>query len=454
MKLLDLDFFFPVYKTQYTVCHGKPRRLLAFEQALLNLIRQFGNDENHGEFPVSQLFSEYLSVPEPWQFLPSVINNLQQAGYIALDIDGEVALSDQRLDQFQLTEKGLNAVLKGAIAGKPSYGGLELYFDPVHQRFPDKSERRGLLDNVRHRKIGDDQQPQTPQPVMQAWLQTHPPEWFAEGSEVISVETDTAKPFWKPVRGALTLTESGDLDIVFTDPAYRQFLMEQYSDTAQEIVEKELKALSEAPPINDLPLLSTDLFPELKSLIPTSSFFKRFPMSTTAIHFLRYHPKIEEQIRCKPERLIVVFEHLPEKYDDPIRWNREIFGAVIYLDENFPILNGHYVNTVGENFFMGRFPMAFREEKYELSLGYSFAAKSPRIETDVLLEVVEEMIDLSDDPEHQLIKLFWKPVEEVWAIIHQKITAEADDPQRKMQLLKHLREQIQRIRPGSFSASA
>ena len=453
MKLLDLDIFFPVYQVQYTVCHGKPRRLLAFEQGLLNLIRQFGNDENHGEYPVSQLFREYLCVPEPENFLPPVIGNLRNAGYINLQLADDVPLTDQRLDQFQLTGKGLDAVLKGAIAGKPAFGGIELFYDPVHQRFPEKSERRGLLDKVRHRRVGGDDKPVPSPDVMQAWLETHPAEWFAEGSEVVSVEADTAKVFWKPVRGQLQLTESGGLDFSFSDPAYRNYLIEQYPAIAREIVEKELTLLSEAPPLDDLPLVEDDLMPEIKSLIPTGLFFKRFPMSATAIHFLRYHRKIDDQLSCKPGRLIVVFEHLPEDSTNPIKWNKEIFGAVIYLDEYFPVKNGHYVNTDGENFFMGRFPINFHDEKYELALGYSFGSKSPRVDTDALLEVAEEIIDLSDDPEHQLIKLFWKPVEEVWAIIHQRITSDADDPQRKMQLLKHLREQIQKIRPGSFSAT-
>ncbi len=454
MKLADISVFFPIFKVSSLILHSTPRHLTAFEAILLDLADQFKGDATYGNYQLVRVFEEILGVPEPEKFVRPPLVQMIVLGVLKTAEQFD-SLENLTVADLELTDFGRQTLEKRSLPGTEKHNGAVHYYDPIRREFLDNKTAEKLFEQPQNNMIKFEETLQIPLEKMQFELQSRSAVWFPPGSEVHRVEHDRVITYWQPVDGEITVNDGGHLKVKFEDAAYTEYFNKLPADV---IYDQYLRSALAIPgESGDRPRPTASYFevePGLSGIFDPRHIYRNLKLAKDDIHFLRYHPAIDSHIRCQPNTLTVLFEHMPSNLNEGIQWDGEVNGAVIYLDERLPIDRCFYASRSGDNRFFDHFELKVGNDLFPFSLGYSLNKEAIGEKLETLYDLLDELLDVSENPDHQLIRLFWMPVDDVWERIHQYISEKPGDPLLKIQELKQLREKLQNLNSGDVSFSA
>ena len=454
MKLADISVFFPVFKISSLVLHSTPRHLTAFEAILLDIADQFNADATYGNYQLVRVFEEILGVPEPDKFARTPLEQMISLGVLTTT-KSFTNLEMLTVADLQLTDFGRQTLEKRSLPGDEKHNGAVHYFDPIRRIFLENKTAEKLFEQPQSNMIKFEEQVQIPVEQMQHELRLRSTVWFPGGSEVHRVEHDRVITYWQPVDGNIMVYDGGHLKVEFEDKAFTEYFNRQPADIIYNQFLRSALAIPGASSNQPRPTSSYfEVEPNLDGIFDPRHIYRNLKMKQDDIHFLRYHPAIDSLIRCQPNTLTVLFEHMPSNLNEGIQWDGEVNGAVIYLDERLPIDRCFYMSRSGANRFFDHFELKVGQELFPFSLGYSLSETAVSEKLESLCAVLDELLDVSENPDHQLIRLFWMPVDAVWERIHQYISEKPGDPLLKIQELKQLREKLQNLSSGDVNFSA
>ncbi len=447
MKLGSFSISFPVLKLNCTVQHAIPRQPTLFEKGILELVERFSAHDTYGKYTLDKVFAEILGVPEVNNFVKPSLDKL-----VALELvdcaTNYTSLAEVTISQLTLTDDGAAMQAEGNLPGILSRNSVEYYYDVVRNSMMTVTEIAQLGDIAAEKRIDIDMDATFPEETLRETIIAEKPQWLTEGSDIRKIIRDDVALFWQEALGSINLTESGELGILFDEEFYENYFLsfnslELYRDYLADLFQDNVTSMS--PDHSNVNLGNTMARAE-EMFLPRDLDLK-IKLTPDTIHFLRYHAYLNDHLKCKPNTLLVVFEHLPEEIPEGIEWDGQINGAVIYLDERFIIDNCHYLNATRGNLFVDYFSVKINGEAHTIPLGYSLKSNDPQLDLGECYELLEEIINISDTLDHHLIKLFWKPVDEVLKDIENAISDQIDDPMRIVQKLTEYREKIQQLRP-------
>ena len=446
MKLSRLRFSFPVMKIACTVAHGVPRKPTVFERALLELTERFSGDEDYREYNLEKVFGEILGVPEVDNFVRPSLEKLLAAGL--LQFEGDLAsLSAVRLQDLILTAEGTQMLQRGELPGELSFHPLKFFYDPLRRELVAAAESTGLEEKPAGVALHIDIEENFPESFIREEFARKPPEGITPESKIQRVVRDEVRLLWKTVEGEIHLSEKGEVGLLFNDEFYENYFLEMPGEQLYESVLAGLfdyEAGADGIPLSrDFPKLARSL----AHLFPAKDLDLHIKLIPDTVHFLRYQDYLKDHLACKPNTLMVVFEHLAEDCPEGIEWDVAINGAIIYLDERFILEDCFYLNSRKDSLFVQYFQFKVNGIEYMLPLGYGLKKDDPQLDLGGYYELLEELLDISDDPDHQLIKLFWKPADAVLKDLERRIGDELDDPYQIGEKLTEYREVIRTLRP-------
>lgn len=446
MKLTRLRFSFPVLKIACSVAHGVPRKPTVFERALLELAERFSGDEDYRAYTLEKVFGEILGVPEVDNFVRPSLETLLAAELLRLE--GELAsLSAVRLQDLALTAEGAQMLQRGELPGELSFHPLKFFYDPLRRELVPAAESAGLDEAPAGIALQIDVAENFPEAFIREEFNRKPPEGIHPDSRIQKVTREEVRLLWKTVEGEIHIAETGEIGLLFNDEFYENYFLEMPGEQLYETVLAGLfdyENGGEGIPLSrDFPALARSL----AHLFPAKELDLHIKLIPDTVHFLRYQDYLKDHLVCKPNTLLVVFEHLAEDCPEGIDWDASINGAIIYLDERFILEDCYYLNSRKESLFVQYFQFKVNGVEYMLPLGYGRKQDDPQLELGGLYELLEELLDISGDPDHQLIKLFWKPADAVLKDLERRIGDELDDPYRIGERLTEYREVIRTLRP-------
>lgn len=446
MKLTRLRFSFPVMKIACTVAHGVPRKPTVFERAMLELTERFAADEDYRSYNLEKVFGEILGVPEVDNFVRPSLEKLLAAELLRLE--GEPgALSAVRLQDLALTAEGVQMLQRGELPGELFFHPLKFFYDPLRRELVAAAESAGLDETPAGIALQVDVEDRFPEAFIREEFARKPPEGIHPDSRIQKIVRDEVRLLWKTVEGEVHISEKGEIGLLFNDEFYENYFLELPGEQLYETVLASLFAYENAgegiPLSRDFPAVARSL----AHLFPARDLDLHIKLIPDTVHFLRYQDYLKDHLVCKPNTLLVVFEHLAEDCPEGIDWDASINGAIIYLDERFIIEDCYYLNSRKESLFVQYFQFKVNGIEYMLPLGYGLKKDDPALELGEHYELLEELLDISGDPDHQLIKLFWKPADAVLNDLERRINEELDDPYQIGEKLTEYREIIRTLRP-------
>jgi hypothetical protein len=225
---------------------------------------------------------------------------------------------------------------------------------------------------------------------------------------------------WLTREAEVHISETGELTIHFGDILYDDYvryfnsrwlleniLFELFPDEPSATTEK-----TSAKPFSTIVNKVDEIF-------PITEIDLKLRIQPDTVHFFDYQPYLKHQLKPKPNTALIVFGFpgISEKSPE-IDFNEQEKAAVIRLAQPFPVADCQYLNANGENLFSGNFEITINEDTFTLPIGYRIADRNfTGKKLDALYQLLNKIIDKTDEVQFQLIKLFWEKPEVVWAKI-------------------------------------
>lgn len=444
-----MNLFMPVFRFSNKAIYTFPRRAAVFEKALLDIVAQFSADEDYGNMSIETVFEEILHVPEAQQFVGPSLEKLIRQEMLECR-KAYNSLAEIQVQDLQLSELGERLQERGFMTGTEKEHAVEHFVDVLANELLSLDEQESLMQEEMGKCVHVAADDYFNEDLILQDLRSERPEWLPENGEIINVVFGEARPLWRNVSGSLEIGDDGDISIDFgvdgynryfsdldAEELYQRFLAGLFFDKASEEAIEGYRAIR----FNELPAKPEALF------LP-QEMIRQIDPEVGNIHFLRYRPEWEHLLEPRPDTLTVVFEFLPEDAPDGIRWNPEKNSAIIFLDERFPIDGCHYLNDRKDNAFLRPFNLVLNNDACRLPLGYRLPKDAREIYLPELYDLIEEIIDQSEDQEHQLIKLFWKPAPDVLEDIRQMLEAQIPSVLERQAALRGFYDKIRLMKPG------
>jgi len=142
MELFSIKISFPVLRFDDVIIeYTSPKCTTAFERVLLNVCRQFANDEVYGEIPIQRIFEDILSVSNSGVLLERTIDELVNIQAVCCST-GACNIETLLLKSLSMTDMGRQLCQDGKLSAVPQKRRETFFYDPIEGKLvPDKSLR-------------------------------------------------------------------------------------------------------------------------------------------------------------------------------------------------------------------------------------------------------------------------------------------------------------------------
>ena len=420
MKIAALTLSFPVLEIHSTVTYAVLRKPTLFEKAILEVVAEFATDKEYGEMSLQKVFGEMLAVPEEESFVQPALSQLLEMGM--LEGPKETAsMQNIKLRDLRLTDTGEEMRARGAFPGVQQQQRFVHLYDPIRDRLLNSEEKAALSESPEGTAVDIENEQLVAKSLIERTIRGRSGEME---NDIRQIDTGAIETRWLTHDGDLALSETGELSIRlgddFYDDYFRHFSSKWLFDNflsdflTDASIEKDL--------LKTKPKTFSKIAKKAEAVFPARDLDMKMKLSGKMTHFLRYQPYLKNHLKCKRKTLLVVFGY-PEG-DAPVKidWSDALNGAVIFLDKSFPVKGCYYLNAERENLFVDLFEIIINGDPYPAPLGYPLKKDRKEVDPQPLYEILSPLIDQTGEVQHQLIKLFWRPAEEVWQKIKEMTT--------------------------------
>jgi hypothetical protein len=409
---------FPVYQLTCRTVYAALRKPTVFEESILMLVNNYSDHPQSKTLTLASVFREILNVPESAKLVLPSLQQLIDAGLIN-SREPVQSLDTVQLEALQLTRIGKEILSKKAFPGQQLTRENRLYYDPIRDLILSEDEQ-ALLTDVAEPVYLDTEAPAT---TVDHLAQSHIRQLHHTGdaaTEILDIKISEMETKWLTREAEVHISESGELSLHFGDILYDDYVRYFNSRWLLENILMELfpEAISSADNKETATPFST-IYKKIEEIFPVTEMDLKLRIRPETIHFFNYQPYLKQQLKPKPNTALIVFGYpgIDEKKPE-IFFNEQDKSAVIRLGQSFPIANCQYINAKGENLFSGNFGIVINEEIFTLPIGYRIADRYfTNQQLTGLYQLLNKIIDKTNEVQWQLIKLFWEKPEVVWAKI-------------------------------------
>jgi hypothetical protein len=409
---------FPVYQLHCKTVYAALRKPTVFEESILMLVDNYSNHPQANSLTLATVFRDILNVPESGKLVLPSLQQLIEAGLIDAN-EAVNSLEAVRLEALQLTRSGREILSKKAFPGQQLTRESRLFYNPIRDLILSEEEQNLLTDMPEPVYLDAEAPAATVEQLVHSHLrQLHQSSDTA--TEIIDTQISGMEIRWLTREAEVHISESGRLTIHFGDILYDDYVSYFNSrwlleNILFELFPEETSSTAEAQSVKPFSTIAN----KVDEVFPVTDIDLKLRIQPDTVHFFNYQPYLKHQLKPKPNTALIVFGYpgITEK-SPTIDFNEQDKAAVIRLAEPFPVADCQYLNANGENLFSGRFEITINEETFSLPIGYRI---TDRNFTDkklaALYQLLNKIIDKTDEVQLQLIKLFWEKPEVVWAKI-------------------------------------
>ncbi len=424
MKIAAIQISFPVLHIHSKVTYAVLRKPTLFERAILEVVGEFSGDATYGGYSLQRVFGEMLAVPEEDQFVLPSLRQLVEFGLIAAAVNFD-SLQDVKLRDLTLTEAGREMRERKVFPGMQMHRNRSYHYDPIQDRLLSAAEQELLSETPGDLSVAVEDEAAVAAQLVERVI--HRPAAGTgpatedpgdEEYEIREIHIEGIQTLWLTREGELTLSLQGELSIELGDSVYEDYfrhfsgrwLLDNFlADLLTDLqFDSDFRQATPRPP---------EEIAHATEVFSARDIDLKMKLSRETAHFLRYQPYLDHHLVCKKKTLLVVFGHPHNEAPGKILWDDALNGAVIFLEEPFPIPGCYYLNSERENLFVDLFAVHINGDPAAVPLGFSLPKSDRRLNPAPLFKKLEPLIDKSGEVQYQLIKLFWRSPEEVWEII-------------------------------------
>ncbi|MEZ4746939.1 MAG: hypothetical protein R3C41_12755 [Calditrichia bacterium] len=414
MKIATIHISFPVLQIRSKVSYAALRKPTVFEQSILELISRFSNDHNYGGYTLDRVFGEMLNVPETDRMVLPSLQQLVELGLVRSNqkID---SLANVPLNALKLTDSGAEILAKKAFPGMQMSREMSHCYDPVKDMLLSETEQELLSDSPEEIFIAWEDEEAVAETLVEQSIRRKSGSSGAP-NEIRQVRTESVDTRWLTRDGDLQISPDGELSIEFGDSFYDDYIRHFNSKwLVNNLLSNFLPDVQPPDKKGATKLRSfSAIAKHAESIFAAGELDLKLRLSAEKTHFLNYQPYLKHHLKIKPKTLLVIFNYPDGKDAVKIEQNDKSGGAIVFLDEKFPIAGCQYLNSDGENLFVDMFDVTINGDAYPFPLGFSLKRDHKSLNTAPFFNILDEIIDQSDDVQHQLIKLFWESPDKVW----------------------------------------
>ena len=413
MKVATITISFPVLQIRSRAVYAALRKPTVFELGILEAINDYAADPVYGEYSLLKVFGEMLGVPETDRLLLPSLRQLAELGLVKTGTNLD-ELEKVALRTLALTTQGREILARKVFPGVQMTRDFSHSYDPVRDRLLLGEELEQLSESPAEQFIEWDDEEAVAVSLAEDAVRS------GAESQVSEVKTRSLETKWLNRSGDLLVSPEGELTLSFGDNLYDDYFRHFSSRwLIKNVLASLLTDWEGAAEISSArPRVFGKLHGHLSDVFPAGDLDLKLKLSGEMVtHFLNYQPYLKPQLKCRSQTLLVVFGNPAKERQSDILWDENINGAVIFVDRLFPLQNGYYLSSTGENLFIDLFELTVNGDPYPIPLGYSLKSDDKRLATAALFKLLEPLIDKTGDVQQQLIKLFWQPPDQVWARI-------------------------------------
>ncbi len=412
MKIATLNISFPVLQIHSKVTYAILRKPTLFEKAILEVIAEFASDEEYGEMSLQKVFGEMLAVPEEESFMQPALSQLLKMKLLECPAKVE-QLQSIKLRDLRLTAIGESMREKGSFPGIQQQQTFIHCYDPIRDRLLSTEEQDSLSKTPEAAAVAIEDEQTVAKELIKRTIRIQS---GGKDNEIQQIEAGEIETRWLTQDGDLTVNENGELSICFGDDFYDDYFRHFSSKWLfSNFLADYLTDVNIADDLQkEAPKPFSRIIKKAETIFSARDLDMKMKLSGRMTHFLRYQPYLKNHLKCKRKTLLVVYGY-PEG-DTPVKieWSDTLNGAVIFLEELFPIKGCYYLNSERENLFVDLFEIIINGDPFPVPLGYSLKKDCQQVDLQPLFKMLSPLLDQSGEVQHQLIKLFWLPAEEVW----------------------------------------
>ena len=422
MILIDkIKVSIPIFKIRSLVTHFTPRKPTVFEETLVDLVNQYGNDSRYRQANLEHFLQEILCIPDVEDMVrPSLEDLIVNPRVLKCGKDSS-SLEHIRIGDLSLTKTGREMLVKGYLPAEEAQHEIEDFYDPIKMKLCSNSNvtfsRRNEPGEL---KIDEDNFTDVfPQDLISKSIRKRDFGWLTNQTEIREIARSSSTTYWHELSGDIKVSLDGRISFEFSDTDYRDYFKHLQRDWVQDFLSSIFKS-QEASFAHDETLNFQEISSEISQVLNPRDIVNEFKSTENETHFVTYCDSVQHFITPQANCLVVCFGHEPEDPANWIEWNDESNGALVFLGKGSPIKNCRYLNSARGNVFVNNFRLTFNNECLTIPLAYSLKKDSQAINLDLLYNLLDKTITKARDPEAVLIQLFWQPGDVVWKTLFDK----------------------------------
>ena len=400
MQICSFRMSCPLFRYRSVVQHYTPRKPTVLERALLKVHARLAGHEKYARTGLGRIFSDVLSLPDPDALVQPTLEHLLmlQVFQSRADIStlGKVAIQD-----LERTARG-DQMLQDDLLPAAQVDDLVTHvYDPIRRVLVDRSQPRELRSEAQPVSLSHEPfRAAHPAAEIAAAIprENHP--WWHPNSVVGSVRRRRTEELWYDVRGAVVLSEQGQLSVELTDEALTSYVNGLDADTLVErILQPALYGSKEPEWLSELEERDfTDLRSSLKACAPLSELATEVDWSA-GVRLVRDVPGLLTVPEHAPSRtVIVVFGDANTPGPGAVSWNADQDGACVRLPDAMPVPCVLYYNGNGCCLGAARLGVQVNGLRKEIALGYAYEPQHVPLALRDALTVLEQKLAASEEP--------------------------------------------------------